>query len=93
MEGSRSATTAEDSSSQQVNPFATPGAESTENPFATPVAATPIAESVASRRLTQRNASSYDSEFIRQLLNVLLLTVFSHWTASALQEQSSSGRV
>ncbi|KAF4341366.1 beta-1 3-glucan-binding [Fusarium beomiforme] len=60
MEGSRSATTAEDSSSQRVNPFATPGAESTENPFATPVAATPIAESVASRRLTQRNASSYE---------------------------------
>ncbi|KAG5744142.1 hypothetical protein H9Q72_012599 [Fusarium xylarioides] len=60
MEGSRTATTAEDASSQRVNPFATPGAESTENPFATPIAATPIAGSVASRRLTQRNASSYE---------------------------------
>jgi hypothetical protein len=71
MEGSN-ATTAEDSSSQRVNPFATPGAESTENPFATPVAATPIAESVASRRLTQRNASSYESEFIHLPLKCLV---------------------
>ncbi|CAJ0546586.1 Ff.00g012130.m01.CDS01 [Fusarium sp. VM40] len=63
MDGSRTATSAaaEDSSSLRMNPFATPGAESTENPFATPVAATPIAESVESRRLTQtRDASSYE---------------------------------
>ncbi|KAF5667450.1 beta-1,3-glucan binding protein [Fusarium heterosporum] len=63
MDGSRTATSAapEDALSARMNPFATPGAESHDNPFATPAIATPIAESVASRRLTQtRNTSSFE---------------------------------
>ncbi|KAF5021881.1 hypothetical protein F66182_6072 [Fusarium sp. NRRL 66182] len=62
MVGSKTATSAaEDSSSQRVNPFGTPGTEQAENPFATPVVATPSAESVTSQRPTHtRNVSAYE---------------------------------
>ncbi|UPK99869.1 hypothetical protein LCI18_010804 [Fusarium solani-melongenae] len=62
MEGSTTVTSpAEGSSSRRVNPFGTPGDEPPENPFSTPVAATPIAESLTSRRSPHtRNASTYE---------------------------------
>jgi hypothetical protein len=77
MEGSGTATSAaaaEDSSPQRAaNPFATPGAESTDNPFATPVVATPAAEYVASRQLGQtRNNSSFDGMFLSIAVFLLL---------------------
>ncbi|KAF4461378.1 Beta-13-glucan-binding [Fusarium albosuccineum] len=62
MEGSRTVTSsAEESSSARVNPFGTPASEPGENPFATPVAATPIAESLSSRRPPHtRTTSAYE---------------------------------
>lgn len=77
MEGSTTVTSpTEGSSSRRVNPFGTPGDEPPENPFSTPVAATPIAESLTSRRSPHtRNASTYEGRRARVVKHWLVANV------------------
>lgn len=98
MESSRTVNyTVEEAASTSANPMGTPGNESPENPFATPIAATPVAPSLTSRRATFiRNASTYEgmlNAHEEALAGVdFTLTQTSRRPASALQEQPTRWR-